>query len=422
MLSKKLITIILAALLTLHITSVSFAQSVDELKQNINNHNEKIKQLDEEIKVYEKQLELAGDEAATLQSAIKTLDLNQKKISAEIRKTETNIQKTNLTISNLDNEITDTSAKVKSNSEAVVKSLNSIRQRDEESLIESLLSNKTLADVLDEYESLSQFQQSVREQSRELEMHKKDLSDKKTIKETEKQKLMSLKGEQSDQNQILGITKKEKNTLLTVTKNKEANYKKNLQEKIALKNAFEQELLEFESKLKFAIDPNSYSKAGKGILLWPLDKIKITQKFGDTDFARGGAYNGKGHNGVDFGASIGTPVKSAEAGVVVGTGNTDLVCSGASYGKWVLIEHQNGLSTLYAHLSLISVSQNQEVKRGGMIGYSGNTGYSTGPHLHFTVYATQGVRVMERKSLVCRGTYVMPVADLKAYLDPMSYL
>ncbi|HEY4508236.1 MAG TPA: M23 family metallopeptidase, partial [Candidatus Paceibacterota bacterium] len=109
-------------------------------------------------------------------------------------------------------------------------------------------------------------------------------------------------------------------------------------------------------------------------------------------------------------------------GTVKGAGNTDTVCPGASYGKWVLIEHANGLSTLYAHLSLIKVSEGQEVATGETVGYSGETGYATGPHLHFTVYATQGVRIMNRKSAVCGGTYRMPIADLKAYLNPLKYL
>ena len=83
------------------------------------------------------------------------------------------------------------------------------------------------------------------------------------------------------------------------------------------------------------------------------------------------AYNGQGHDGVDFGAAIGTPVYAALDGVVEGTGNTDLVCPGASFGKWIFIQHANGLSTMYAHLSLIKVSQGQTVRTGDIIGYTG---------------------------------------------------
>ena len=131
-------------------------------------------------------------------------------------------------------------------------------------------------------------------------------------------------------------------------------------------------------------------------------------------------YNGYGHNGVDFRASIGTPVKAALTGVVKGIGDTDQVCPGASYGRWILLEHFNGLSTLYAHLSLIKISEREPVATGAVIGYSGATGYATGPHLHFTVYATQGVQVANRQSKVCGGTYRMPIADPKAYLNHYS--
>lgn len=129
-----------------------------------------------------------------------------------------------------------------------------------------------------------------------------------------------------------------------------------------------------------------------------------------------------GHNGTDIGVSIGTPIYAADAGVVLGTGNTDLTCPGASYGKWVFIQHPNGLSTIYAHLSLIKSEAGETVTRGELIGYSGATGYVTGPHLHFGVYASQGVKIMTMQSKVCGTTYTMPIADFKAYLNPLLYL
>lgn len=397
-----------------------FAQSVDELKQNISSHNDKIKQLEEEIKVYEKQIESVGNEAQTLQSAIKVLDISQKKINAEIQKTEASIQKTNLTIKNLGGEIGNIEEKIGSNTAAIAKTLNDMSQADDESLVESFLTNKSLADVFDEYESINRFQQKVGEQSKELEIYKKDLSEKKTNTEKEKQKLVSLKSELSDQKKILDLNKKEKNNLLTATKNKETEYKRILAERQAEKERFERELFTYESQLKRAIDPNSFPSSGKGILSWPLDNVYITQYFGKTVDAKRLYVSGT-HNGLDFRASIGTPVKAALSGVVKGFGNTDEQRGCYSYGKWILIEHSNGLSTLYAHLSLIKVVTGQKVVTGEIIGYSGNTGYSTGPHLHLTVYASQGVEIQKYSSSKNCKNVSIPVSDVRAYLDPLIY-
>ena len=108
-----------------------------------------------------------------------------------------------------------------------------------------------------------------------------------------------------------------------------------------------------------------------------------------------------------------------------GVGDTDVIPKCYSYGKWVLIEHQNGLSSLYAHLSRIKASAGQEINTGDLVGYSGNSGYSTGPHLHFTVYASQGVEIKRlgdiKKITKCAEARI-PIAPLEAYLDPLDYL
>lgn len=412
--------IILVVCLALVAADAVFAESVDQIKQNIESHSDKIKQLEEEIKVYEKQIETVGGEAKTLQSAIKVLDINQKKIGTEIKKTETNIQKTNLTIEKLGDEIGDIIEKIASNEAAIAKTLGDMQKQDEESLIESFLGNKSLADVFDEYESIGKFQQQVRTQSKELEIYKTELSEKKTTTEAEKKNLVSLKSGLSDQNKILDINKKEKSSLLSVTKNKETEYKKMLSDRQAEKERFERELFSFESQLKRAIDPKSFPAAGKGILSWPLDNVFITQSFGKTVEAKRLYISGT-HNGIDFRASRGTPVKAALSGIVRGTGNTDEQRGCYSYGKWILIEHPNGLSTLYGHLDLIKASAGQKVETGEIIGYSGQTGYSTGPHLHVTLYASQGVEIQKYSSSKNCKNVTIPVSDVSAYLDPMLY-
>ena len=123
---------------------------------------------------------------------------------------------------------------------------------------------------------------------------------------------------------------------------------------------------------------------------------------------------------------VGTPVNSALSGTVFGTGNTDSVPGCYSFGKWVVVKHPNGLATLYSHLSTINVSKGESVSTGQTLGLSGMTGYATGPHLHFGVYASAGIQIMTlgqyRGATTPCANATMPVAPKDAYLNPMSYL
>lgn len=117
-------------------------------------------------------------------------------------------------------------------------------------------------------------------------------------------------------------------------------------------------------------------------LIHPV-KGRISAKYGN----RGGAHSGSPHLGIDYAVSVGTPVLAAAEGTVKSTGGVAKNTYGSkgtrSYGLHVIIDHGGGYSTVYAHLSSIAVSAGQTVKQGQPVGNSGNTGYSTGPHLHF---------------------------------------
>lgn len=104
-------------------------------------------------------------------------------------------------------------------------------------------------------------------------------------------------------------------------------------------------------------------------LILPLEG-KITQKF-----------KGLAHNGVDIAVVVGTPIFAPASGVIKSAG-FDKTFGG---GNFIIIQHHTPQVTGYAHLSKISVKVGQEVAQGDIIGYSGNTGTSTGPHLHFTL-------------------------------------
>jgi murein DD-endopeptidase MepM/ murein hydrolase activator NlpD len=186
---------------------------------------------------------------------------------------------------------------------------------------------------------------------------------------------------------ILQDQKKEWQTILQATKSKESVYEKQAAELRKLQQEIAEEIESLDAELRTKIDPSLLPKAGIGVLAPPLQgELVITQKYGATSFAQS-AYPGRWHNGVDFRAPVGTPVFASEAGTVAGVGNQDAYCYRGAYGKFVAINHDNNLTTLYTHLSQYVVKKGDTVERGQLIGYSGRTGYATGPHLHFTVFA-----------------------------------
>jgi len=115
--------------------------------------------------------------------------------------------------------------------------------------------------------------------------------------------------------------------------------------------------------------------------IWPA-KGSLTQGFGMTAFAAAGEYGGAGHTGIDIGQAAGMPVVAAAGGTVTFSGGVP----NAGYGYYVVIDNGNGYTTLYAHLLAPSyLKAGDHVAQGQMIGLSGSTGHSTGPHLHFEI-------------------------------------
>jgi murein DD-endopeptidase MepM/ murein hydrolase activator NlpD len=288
-------------------------------------------------------------------------------------------------------------------------------------LVEAVISFDRFTDFWGEVDRINDFKMNLKSKVFELKELKDDLESRKKDYEKEKNNLSNFKQDLVLQKKIVEDNKKEKSTILTLTKNKEQAYKDLVRQKELEKDKFERELFEYESQLKYEIDKSKLPDPKKGILSWPLESVYITQYFGKTNASKR-LYVSGSHNGVDFRASLGTKVLASLSGVVWGTGDTDKYPGCYSFGKWVMVKHPNGLSTIYAHLSSIKVSEGQTVSTGDVIGFSGNTGYSTGPHLHLGVYATEGVRIEKyTNSRGCKEAR-MPLADIRAYLDPMLYL
>jgi murein DD-endopeptidase MepM/ murein hydrolase activator NlpD len=398
--------------------------TINALKAKIAEQNALIKQLDAEIAATQQQIDESQSQQKTLKGAISTLDAERKKVLAQINVTQQKISMKQLEVESLGLSITDKNNSIQKSSLGLSQTIRNMDLMESGTMVSMLLNSKNLSEVWNVIEETGVIGAALKTHLGELKNLKQDLEKNKAEAEAIRQDLVTLNKELAGRKKIAEAARADKQKLLAETKNQESEYQKLLKKQLADKDAFEQELLSFESQLNFAIDPSKLPQTGTGILHWPLDFIKITQYFGNTDFATKNpqVYNGMGHNGIDLKASIGTSVKAALNGTVKGVGDTDTVCPRTSYGKWIFIEHSNGLSTIYAHLSAFAVKAGDQVSTSQIIGWSGNTGYTTGPHLHFGVYATQGVKIMSRQSKICNGVYTMPIADFKAYLNPLSYL
>ncbi|MEW2137682.1 M23 family metallopeptidase [Streptomyces sp. NPDC005409] len=145
-----------------------------------------------------------------------------------------------------------------------------------------------------------------------------------------------------------------------------------------------------------AVTADKAASAKSGLWDKPLDKYTLSATFG-----KGGSMWSRKHSGQDFAVPVGTPVKAAAAGVVVKAGPNG-GGDGPAYGNAIVIKHADNTYSQYAHLSRIQVRIGQKVAARQRIALSGNTGNSSGPHLHFEIRTTPNY-----------GSAVNPVAFLR---------
>ncbi len=443
---KKRVVLSNVLFAVLFLTSCSLVARADtaaDLQNQINAQNQQISSIQQEINQYQKQVDSLNAQKQTLQTSLKSIDVNRKKTEAQIQQLEDQIAAANLELQQLGSQIQTKQQQIASDKQALASSLRSIHNADQHSILDQILASNNFVDVWTAVDQQLQLNEALQSHVQQLASATTELAQQQAQVGSTKNQLSSFDQNLVTQKGALDANAAAKQQLISQTASQQTAYQKLIATKKAEEKAFEDQLNSLQSQLK-NINPSQVPKSGSGILAWPFSDAEmkhcvglqsalgnpycITQYFGNTAFATANAaiYSGMGHDGVDIGVPSGTPVQAALSGTVAGTGNTDLVPGCYSFGKWVMIAHANGLSTMYAHLSVIGVSQGQQVSTGDVIGYSGMTGYATGPHLHFGVYATAGVQFLTLKAF--RGSTTgcanatMPVAPKNAYLNPLSYL
>jgi len=405
------------------------AATPEELKKSIEQKAQELTGVTGQIQENQQKLEAVQGEKQTLQKELNNAQSQIKQLDLSILSSKLTVEKLELEVESLQYDIGDAEKQIKIKRDALSAILRELQRKENEAPLIVFLKNKTLAESVFEIQSLNDFNNNLSLTITDLKLARGELNksldetvDKKQKREIENQNFKNKKI-------IVEEVKKDKQLFLAQTKNKETNYQKIVDDLEKRRLEISAEIEKVEEELRMKIDPTLLPMKRPGVLAWPVSYTRITQEYGATKFAQRN-YAGKWHNGIDLGGPIGTPIMAAEKGEVIFVADQDnyltngrRLCAKGAAGKVIVIKHENNLTTLYGHLSLQVVKQGEKVQRGQLIGYLGKSGWATGPHLHFTVYATQtmpparpGFPEGTKSSRVCGP---MPVGG---DLNPLDYL
>lgn len=216
-------------------------------------------------------------------------------------------------------------------------------------------------------------------QMNELELAKLDLAEQQTTLEAQREESNKLILQMAAEYDALSEEYQEyerlEDEMSAQIKQTETDYFNALSKEEAARQAE----LNKQNNNKVTSSSSGAASSATGGFLYPLPyAVSITDAYGYRIHPLSGTY--KWHNGVDFAAGSGTAIYATKSGTVTSA------CYNEAYGNMVTINHADGYSSLYGHMTNYIVSAGDYVTQGQTIGYVGSTGWSTGPHLHFTIY------------------------------------
>ena len=363
---RKIVSIFLVVVLTFAMTiSPVLAQTAQERKNELEEQRDNVKEQKNEITSQKK----------TVMEEISDLEDEISKYESEISKLNSKITELKKSIEKNEKEITKLEAEYEEKQEAFVERMVIMYEKGQTTYLDALLSADSMVSFISSYyminemadadrtmmESIKQQKEKIEETKAKLEEEKKEITTSKTEIENKTAKLNSAK--ESKQSKVNSLTSEEKK----------------LQAKI---DEFNSAIKKAEKEIEAAANKaHGYQGSFSGTLSWPVSTSSwgwniITSGYGRRDQPTSGASTN--HKALDIGIDH-QPVYAPADGYVVMAGWA------SGYGNFIMIKHSSKLYTCYGHLSGYNVRSGQTVKRGQRIATSGNTGISTGPHLHFEV-------------------------------------
>lgn len=377
-------------------------QSSKEIQQQINEVNQERKSAEEEKKKLEEEIAAIEEKKENIVEYIEVLDEKLSELGDKIAENETNISNTQAEIKVLRAEKKEAEATKKSQYDTMTRRIKYMYENGSEGYLEILLESGSLAELFNRVEyvnkvtsydnnMLLKYQKTcdkIQKAQEKLDKNLLELKELKASLKVEKDSadlLMNKKTEQLANYQALidekgeavesaqNLIQKQEDELESLLEAKRKQIEKEEQERKRQEEAQKQQNSSNDST------PDSNNTQVSGNYCWPLSTAgRISSYFGYRTAPTAGASTF--HKGIDVAVPTGTSILATRAGTVVTSTYS------ASAGYYVAISHGDGVYSYYMHCSKLLVSEGQQVSKGQQIALSGNSGISTGPHLHFAIY------------------------------------
>lgn len=346
------------------VTVPAIASEIDDLRNQQKLINNEIENLKNNVKEVDKNAKNVAQE-------IVELDQKLSEAQKELAATEAKLKETQQKLENTKEELKQAEERVKEQQDDLNVRLKTMYKTGPVDYIEVLLGSSSFSDFLTRLDIVKRIIEADKNLLAEFRLRQEEVAQKKAELEEQERQIAAQRDNINARRQQIVAYRGSRQRLMAQLEKQKKEYELQVAKLQKDSENLRRQILAWEMK-------NQKGYFGTGVFLWPAPSSKtVTSEFG---WRIHPIFKTKRfHDGIDIGAPMGADVLAADDGEVIFAG------SYGGYGNTIIVSHGGGISTQYSHLSKILVGVGKKVLKGDKIGLVGSTGWSTGPHLHFSV-------------------------------------
>ncbi|MDA1024483.1 MAG: peptidoglycan DD-metalloendopeptidase family protein [bacterium] len=360
-------------------TMIVRAEDVQNLEREVEEKQAEIESINKRIDEYSARVEQLAQESGSLANDAALIENQMIVAELDMSLTRAQIENQELEITLLETRIEEETGELVRQRYLLSEALFTLYRKEEIGIVDAIFSASDFNELFSQVEQLQDLGRDLQKTLSSTQSLREELNEKKDNRQL---RLSSLFDLQYDLEVLFAQLERQQAAKLVLAESAEASEAEYRvltnelrQERQFVNNEVAQLQAEIQARIR-DINPGDDSGLANTTVTWPMDHGIITAVFHDPSYPFRYLFE---HSGLDIAVPSGTEVTAAAPGVVA------WARTGRSYGNYVMIIHEGGYATLYAHLSRMDVVPDQFVARGQRIALSGNSGFSTGPHLHFEV-------------------------------------